>query len=293
MNRDRFIDHGADLSPIPVIQDAVIGRREYGKTRLSFPGPGIICVIIYGPMRTFILLFLYVLIGILSIPVMLACALFGWLAPMVFIGRSGVRLGKLVLGLKIEVTGREGIDPATTYIFMPNHISLLDGPLMFIVIPQFVRVIVKQELFRIPVLAQAMRIAEFIPVDRKGREGGKQAILRSIRLIQEKGHSFLIFPEGTRSRSGRLQNFRRGGFYLALETGSPIVPVSIIGSFELMPKGAFFTRRGTIRVVMHDPIFVEGMDKESMPDLIDATRAKVLEGIASTPNPNLEREGSR
>jgi 1-acyl-sn-glycerol-3-phosphate acyltransferase len=244
-------------------------------------------------MRTFILLLLYILIGILSIPLLLVCALFGWLEPMVFIGRSGIRLGRLVLGLKIEVTGMERVDPGSTYIFMPNHISLLDGPLMFIVFPQFVRVIVKRELFRIPILAQAMRIAEFIPVDRKGREGGKQAIQRSIRLIQEKGHSFLIFPEGTRSRSGRLQTFRRGGFYLALETGSPIVPVSIIGSFELMPKGAFFTRRGTIRVVIHDPIPVKGINKESMPSLIEATRDKVLEGITFTPNPNLKSDGGR
>jgi 1-acyl-sn-glycerol-3-phosphate acyltransferase len=244
-------------------------------------------------MRTFILLFLYILIGLLSIPLMLGCALFGWLKPLVFIGRSGIRLGKMVLGLKIDVTGLERLELENTYIFMPNHISLLDGPLMFIVIPQFVRVIVKQELFRVPILAQAMRIAEFIPVDRKGREGGKQAIQRSIRLIQEKGHSFLIFPEGTRSRSGQLQAFRRGGFYLALETGSPIVPVSIIGSFDLMPKGAFFTRRGTIRVVIHDPIPVKGMDRESMPALIEATRAKVMEGLADTPNPYLKIEGGR
>ena len=171
-------------------------------------------------MRTFVLLFLYAIIVVLAIPVLLICGIFRWLPPIVFVGRSGVRLGKAVLGVRIEVRGFEHVDFDRTYVYMPNHISFLDGPMMFIVLPCFVRVIAKQELFRVPFLAQAMRVAEFIPVDRKGQEGGKKAIQRAVRLIREKGHPFLIFPEGTRSLDGRLQRFRRGGFYLALETGS-------------------------------------------------------------------------
>ena len=238
-------------------------------------------------MRTFILLFLYVVIVVLSIPVLLICGLFRWLPPIVFVGRSGVRLGRVVLGVRLEVSGREHVDFDKTYVYMPNHLSFLDGPMMFIVLPCFMRVIAKQELFRIPILAQAMRVAEFIPVDRKGQEGGKKAIQRAVRLIREKGHPFLIFPEGTRSLDGRLQRFRRGGFYLALETGTPIVPVSIIGSYELMPKKAFFTKRGTIKVKIHPPVSVDGYDEETMPRLIETVREAVAAGVRDTVNPNL------
>jgi 1-acyl-sn-glycerol-3-phosphate acyltransferase len=238
-------------------------------------------------MRTFVLLFLYAIIVVLSIPVLLVCGIFRWLPPIVFVGRSGVRLGKAVLGVRIEVSGCEHVDFDRTYVYMPNHLSFLDGPMMFIVLPCFVRVIAKQELFRVPFLAQAMRVAEFVPVDRKGREGGKKAIQRAVRLIREKGHSFMIFPEGTRSLDGRLQRFRRGGFYLALETGSPIVPVSIIGSYELMPKKAFFTKRGTIRVKIHPPVSVDGFDVDTMPDLIEKVRKTVAAGVRDTVNPNL------
>lgn len=238
------------------------------------------------------LLFLYAIIIVLAIPVLLICGIFRWLPPIVFVGRSGVRLGKAVLGVRIEVIGCEHVDFDQTYVYMPNHLSFLDGPMMFIVLPCFVRVIAKQELFRVPFLAQAMRVAEFIPVDRKGQEGGKKAIQRAVRLIREKGHPFLIFPEGTRSLDGRLQRFRRGGFYLALETGAPIVPVSIIGSYELMPKKAFFTRRGTIIVKIHPPVSVDSFDVDTMPDLIEQVRETVAAGVRDTVNPNLP-EGVR
>lgn len=242
-------------------------------------------------MRSLLLLLLYVLIGVLAVPVMLVCAVFHWLAPLVFIGRTAVRLGRIILGVRLDVSGLEHLDPDTTYVYMPNHLSLLDGPLMFIVIPRFMRVIAKQELFRIPILGQAMRIAEFIPVDRKGQEGGKRAIQKAIRLLKEKQHSFLIFPEGTRSRTGSLQPFRRGGFYLAIESGTPIVPVSISGSFEMMPKGAFSTKKGTIRVSIREPIPVEGYSIETMPQLIAAVRESVCAGFEDSVNPHLESGG--
>ncbi len=241
-------------------------------------------------MRTFVL---YVIIAILAIPVLLICGIFRWLPPIVFVGRSGVRLGRAVLGVKLEVSGQENVDFSQTCVYMPNHLSLVDGPMMFIVLPCFMRVIAKQEIFRVPFLGQAMRVAEFIPVDRKGREGGKKAIQRAVQLMLEKGHPFMVFPEGTRSLDGQLQRFRRGGFYLALETGAPIVPISIIGSYELMPKGAFFTRKGTIKIKIHPPVSVEGHDVSTMPYLIETVREIVAAGIRDTVNPNLPLEGQR
>jgi 1-acyl-sn-glycerol-3-phosphate acyltransferase len=164
-------------------------------------------------------------------------------------------------------------------VFMPNHESFLDGPLMFVITPQFMRVIQKKEIFRIPILAQGMKVAEFIPVDRKGQRGGREAIEKAVRLIQRKKHSFLIFPEGTRTLDGKLQRFRRGGFYLALQSQVPIVPVSINGSFELMPKGSFFTKRGTISVELHDPVPMEGYSEANLDVLRDRIYNTVLSGL--------------
>lgn len=229
-------------------------------------------------MRTLLLLFLYILIAILSIPVLILCAIFRWLGPVVFIGRTGVRLGTLVLGIRLEITGLDNVDPAKTYIFMPNHLSMIDGPLMFIIIPQFMCVILKKEIFKVPILAQAMKLAGFIPVDRKGQRGGQKAIEKAVLVIKEKNLSFLIFPEGTRSLDGNLQRFRRGGFYLALHSQTPIVPITIRGSYELMPKGSFFAKKGNMSVHVHPPVAVSGYDEDSMSHLIENVRNIVAAG---------------
>ncbi len=230
-------------------------------------------------MRTLLLLLLYVIIAVLAIPLIIVCAIFKWVYPLYFVGRTGVHLGRLILGVRIEAVGLEKIESQKTYVFMPNHESFLDGPMMFIITPQFMRVILKKEIFRVPILTQGMKVAEFIPVDRKGQKGGREAIKRAVRLIQDKKHSFLIFPEGTRTRNGKLQRFRRGGFYLALQSQVPIVPVSINGSFELMPKGSFFTKKGTIRVKLHAPVPMEGFSEANLDALMDRIYNTVLSGL--------------
>jgi len=230
-------------------------------------------------MRTLLLLLLYVIIAILIIPLILLCAIFKWVYPLYFVGRTAIHLGRMILGVHIETVGLDKIENSRTYVFMPNHESFLDGPLMFIVTPKFMRVIQKKEIFRVPILAQGMKVAEFIPVDRKGQSGGREAIEEAVRLIQEKKHSFLVFPEGTRSLDGKLKRFRRGGFFLALHSQVPIVPVSINGSFELMPKGSFFTKRGTIRVKLHDPVPMTGYSKDNLDELVDRVRNTVLSGL--------------
>ena len=140
--------------------------------------------------------------------------------------------------------------------------------------------ILKKEIFRIPVIGMGMRRVDFVPVDRKGIRGGKQSIDRAVRLIREKRYSFLIFPEGTRSLDGQLQSFKRGGFFLALKSQVPIVPISIQGTFELMPKGSFFVRKGTIHVIFHSPVSVEKHEAKSHPDLMSNVRGIIQEGLS-------------
>lgn len=229
-------------------------------------------------MRTLILLFIYTLLTILVTPLLLVCYLAKCAKPLLYVGKGALHLGQFILGIHLEVLGHERIDRKTQYIFMPNHLSFLDGPLLFMLIPQPVRVILKKEVFKIPLIGLGMKHVDFIPVDRRRMRSGKQSIERAARLMKEKGFSFLIFPEGTRSRDGNLQKFKRGGFFLALSTQVPVVPVTIKGSYELMPRGTLFPKKGTIKVIFHPPFPVQGFDMESMPVLMERVQNIIEEG---------------
>lgn len=231
-------------------------------------------------MRTIFLLIIYVLITLLLTPVVLFCHLFKSSRPLTWAGKQAMRLGPRILGVRVEVTGVDVVEKNKSYIFMSNHLSFLDGPLLYLVIPQTVRVILKKEIFRIPVIGSGMKLVGFVPVDRKGIRGGKQSIDQAVRLIKEKRYSFLIFPEGTRSRNGKLQDFRRGGFFLALSSQSAIVPISIQGTYELMPKGNFFVNKGKIKVAFHSPVSVHGDRKENLPGLLEKVKSVILSGLA-------------
>ncbi len=192
-----------------------------------------------------------------------------------------MRVGQRLLGIKVEAEGRERLDRRTPYVFMCNHLSFLDAPALVTVIDRPVRFIVKRFVFRIPVFGWGMRLAGFVPVDKEGIGEGRKRIARASGLIREKGYSFLVFPEGQRSWDGRLQPFRRGGFFLALEAGAPIVPVSIAGTFELMPRVSRRVRRGRVRIVFHEPIAVAGFSPETLPELMERVRAAIASGLTS------------
>lgn len=227
-------------------------------------------------MRTAFLVLFYVVLVVLITPFILISMLAGVRDPLVAVGLWTMRVSRRVLGIKVEASGLDGFDRRKAHIFMPNHVSFLDGPLVMTLIPGTARVILKKSVLRIPVVGVGMRFVGFVPVDRKGAEGGKKSIARAASLMRERGYSFLIFPEGTRSREGRLQAFRRGGFFLALESGAPVVPVTIRGTRELMPKGQWFARKGKVEVVFHDPIPVTGYTPGTMPDLMERVREKIL-----------------
>jgi 1-acyl-sn-glycerol-3-phosphate acyltransferase len=202
-------------------------------------------------------------------PILLVCALLNRPEPLFLLSKHAVAVGEVILGLKIEYKGLHRIKKDHRYIYMPNHLSMLDGPLIFKCIPQNVRVILKQGVFKLPVIGEAMKEAHFIPVDRMGKQGGKRAVQRAVRMIKKNNVSFLIFPEGTRSSDGKLQKFRRGGFFMAIDSQTPIVPVSIIGTYDLMPRGSYFIKKGKIKIIFHPPISVEAYTHDNMQDLID------------------------
>jgi len=227
-------------------------------------------------MRSALLVLFYIVLVILITPFIVFCMLTRMRDPLIAVGQWAMRVSGRVLGIKVEVSGLDRFDPRTALIFMPNHISFLDGPLLEMLIPGAARVVLKKSILRIPVVGLGMRFVGFVPVDRKGVKGGKRSIAKAVKMVKEQGYSFLIFPEGTRSRDGKLQRFRRGGFFLALETGAPIVPVTIRGTFELMPKGQKYARKGRVRVAFHDPITTVGYTPETMAGLMDKVRKTIL-----------------
>ena len=180
--------------------------------------------------------------------------------------------GPKVAGIRVKVSGLEGLDPSRTYIFMSNHVSNLDPPILVPLIPRRTSVLVKKELFRIPIFGHAMRLGSLVPVDRSNREAAI-ASLKAAGKVLGREINLTIFVEGTRSRDGRLLPFKKGPFHLALESGVPVVPVTMVGTFEAMPKGSFAIRPRPVEVVFHPPIDPETVgDREQ---LMEAVREQI------------------
>jgi 1-acyl-sn-glycerol-3-phosphate acyltransferase len=173
-----------------------------------------------------------------------------------FLYRVGMGLaycGARIAGARVKLVGRDKIDPSGTYVFMSNHVSNLDPPIVCPLIPRRTSVLAKKVIWRIPILAQALDLAEIVPVERENREAAIQSIRRAGEVMRH--HiNMTLFPEGTRSRDGRLLPFKKGPFHLAAETGFPIVPITILGTYEMMPKGSVIVRSGTVTLVFHPPI---------------------------------------
>lgn len=230
-------------------------------------------------MRQVLLVLVFLVLTILAIPALAVCALFGLRDFYLTSAAWMMRLGRWILGVPVETVGRDRLDRRRPYVFMSNHLSFLDGPLLLTVIDRPVRFVAKRFVFRIPVFGLGMRFAGYVPLDKEGVGEGRKRIALAAGLIREKGYSFLVYPEGTRSWDGALQPLRRGGFYLALESGAPVVPVTIKGTYELMPRVSWRIRRGPVRIVFHEPIDVAGYSAETMPGLMERVRAAIVSGL--------------
>jgi len=195
-------------------------------------------------------------------------------AIAMWIARTGLRLG----GIGIEIEGIERIDPAETYIFMCNHVSNLDPPILIPALPRRTSVLVKKELFQVPILGRAMRMGDLVAVDRRNREAAVNS-MREAEAVMGRGLNMTVFPEGTRSRDGQMLPFKKGPFYLAMDSGVPVVPVTILGSESLMPKGSALIHSGTVRLVFHAPIFPKQFTENE--ELISAVRNEIASALPS------------
>jgi 1-acyl-sn-glycerol-3-phosphate acyltransferase len=230
-----------------------------------------------GAVRTFLaVLFLVVLIppaALIAFPWTFITRKVNFLY---FVGMGLAHWCARIAGAKIKLVGLDNIDPQGTYIFMSNHVSNLDPPVLVPVIPRRTSVLAKKEIWRIPILGKALDLAEIVPVERHNRDAAIRSIRRAGEVMRH-GINMTIYPEGTRSPDGRLLPFKKGPFHLALETGFPIVPVTILGTEEMMPKGSYIAKSGTATVVFHPP--VDPKQASSREDLMKAVRQAITSAL--------------
>jgi 1-acyl-sn-glycerol-3-phosphate acyltransferase len=188
----------------------------------------------------------------------------------------GAKTGVRLAGVRVETIGLDHIDSTRSYIFMTNHVSNLDPPIQIPRIPRRTSVMVKKELFKVPILGPAMRMGALVPVDRGNREAGIEAVTAAKAVVAQ-GLNMTIYVEGHRSPDGKLLPFKKGPFYLAMECGVPVVPMTIVGTHHAMPKGRFAIRPGLVRMIFHPAI--EPRDFGSRECLMEKVRSVIESGL--------------
>jgi 1-acyl-sn-glycerol-3-phosphate acyltransferase len=203
---------------------------------------------------------------------------------VLWLARLWSRVILAVPGVRLEIKMHGNLDPRRPYVFMPNHASMIDIWAVFVAIPASFRFIAKKQLSRIPLFGWAMSAGRFIFIDRQNGLAARRSMDEAARRIRA-GQSVVIFPEGTRTRDGRLLPFKKGGFHLAIDSGAAIVPVAIRGSREVMPRGAALIRAGAVTVEVGEPIPTEGLATADREALIAKVRGRVAAMLGESGDP--------
>jgi 1-acyl-sn-glycerol-3-phosphate acyltransferase len=196
---------------------------------------------------------------------------------------KAIRSGLRIAGIRVRVEGLENI-PSGVCIFAANHVSNMD-PLAFVpAIPRRVSLLAKKEVFRIPILSKAMQLAKLIPVDREDREAAASSVDLAVGYLKE-GLSFAVYPEGTRSRDGRLLPFKKGTFVMAIEAGVPVVPVSIVGAQTLMRKGDWTMQPGEVSIRFGSAVDASKYTMDQRGELLARVESLVAAGLPEDQRP--------
>jgi 1-acyl-sn-glycerol-3-phosphate acyltransferase len=200
----------------------------------------------------FMCIFLTLYILIVGPPLLLYSFLTKNVDPLYWAGVKGVMFFVNCVGVRVQVKGTERI-PAGTCIFAANHTSSADAPAVVGAIPRRIAILLKRSLFQWPIVGQAFQLAHFIPVDRSNRDSAIESLEKAIEAIRQ-GQCFLIYPEGTRSPDGRLQQFKKGTAVMAIKSGAPVVPVACSGAHRVMEKRKLNIKPGNILVEFLCPV---------------------------------------
>ena len=190
-----------------------------------------------------------------------------------FIVRTSFRFARI----RIESSGQQNVPAGTACIFMANHVSNLDPPALIPEIPGRTAAFTKRSIMKIPGLGYAMKLAQFVPVDRDGSVTGAQRGVAAAKSVLDQGIHITTFVEGTRSRDGHMLPFKKGPFYLAMQTGAPCIPVSIHGTETMMAKGSMKIKPATAQIVFHPPVYPQNF--ETREELLEAVRTAIASGL--------------
>ena len=211
--------------------------------------------------------------GAISIPWALIT---GRVSLLYRVGMWGAWTGVRLAGVRVKTVGLKNLDPSATYIFMSNHTSNIDPPLLLPLIPRRTSVMARHDLFNYPILGRAMRLASLVPVDRGNRDAGIAAV-RAAEQVVKQGIHMTIYVEGHRSFDGKLLPFKKGPFYLAEQCQVPVVPVTIAGTHYVMPKRRLAIKPGLVTITFHPPI--QPADFGTREQLMEQVRAVINSGL--------------
>ena len=223
----------------------------------------------------FLLAFWFSAIAIVAPFLLLLCRIFNNENLIYSPVRFFVRLGLALVNVRVEVNGIERLDPDQTYIFTPNHQSLIEVPLFVTYLGCNPAYLGKKEVFKYPIFGYGIRMVGVVPVDRSN----SPAAVESAKVATEnlkRGKSYVVYPEGTRSKDGRLLPFKKGAFMMAIDAGVPVVPISVSGATRIMPKGQVKIFPSTVRLTIHEPIDTKEYTKETIAELMKKTQERVL-----------------
>ena len=192
------------------------------------------------------------------------------------IARIWARSILMVSRVHVSINGLSNIEPHKSYIYMANHQSNFDIPVLLGCLPVQFRWLAKAELFKIPVFGRAMRGAGYVKIDRFNRESAFESISEAAQKMKN-GVSVMIFPEGTRSKDGSITAFKKGGFVMAVDSGVPIVPVIIRGTWPIMAKSSLWINRGDVEMEIAKPINTSDYSRETKEDLMDKVRSVICQ----------------